>query len=769
MVKTSANPCAETKGKYLVCLEYALLVFCLGVVCLRVIYTESPAVQTSSLPGNVGDNFYSLCVSACLFAAFVIWLIISFCRKNFFYRFTGMEAGLVLFCMAAVVSGFAAADKRQGITNIVVLVSPLLCAILMVQLLDTPAKVRLVLTVIAALGVLSAYQGFEQFFTTNQATIEQYQQNQQSMLEQFGIEPNSIGQFLFEHRLNSKNVSAFFTTRNSAGSFFLLCFFAACALLFEKFQKPQRNLSSVLHFLRNLIPAAVILAGLLLTRSKGAMSGLLFALVTFILLIRYGAWLKQHRRFILVLIILSVLAGTLFICGFGMKYGRLPGGSSMLVRWQYWQASAKMFASHPLAGVGPGNFAYFYPNYKTAAAMENISDPHNFPLSLLVQYGPLGLAGFLLMIFIPLRLVPRSSSLVHRVTSHESRATGYSLASCVLILWVCLLLARRILVIPDAYMDRLDVILYIAVRFYIPPVVVFSVSFLLLAKIRNSTIDIRNYSVAALFCALIGVLLHNLTDFAIFEPGVYTVFWAVIACLIVARPSSLVSRPSSFVYHPSPLVKSSVIAVVLLISWALFNYALIPVFQSTNKIKQANIAISDGRFEQAHKLLDLAAGQDKLASVALFLDARLYIRQSQLQPTNKQKLLTEAQRLLQTASERNNADYKNFERLAEVYNLLSEDSEGQEKTDLLNKAFAAASQSVEHYPGSERLHFSLAQIAERLGKTAVALEHYNRAIEIEQQYRSQFRMIYPDIKEVISRLGQDKYKIATERIETLKK
>jgi O-antigen ligase len=764
MVKTPNNPRIETKGKIRVCLEFLLLVFCLGLVCLRVIHTEGPAVQTGNIPGNVGDNFYSLCVSACLVATFVIWLIWSICSRKFVYRFSGLEVGLVIFCIAVVVSGFAAADKRQAITNIVVYVSPLLCAVLLVQLLDTPAKIRFVLAVIAALGVLCVYQGLEQYFTTNQATIDQYKQNPQALLEQFGIEPNSIGQFLFEHRLNSKNVSTFFTTRNSAGSFFLLCFFVAFALFFEQNRNRQINLSSLLRSPGNLVPVSVILLGLLLTRSKGAIIGLLFALVTYALLTRYKDQLKKHRRLVLILFIFLILAGTFFIFGFGMKYDRMPSGSSMLVRWQYWQGAVKMFAAHPMTGVGPGNFAYFYQRYKTPAAMEDIADPHNFPLSLLVQYGPLGLAGFLLMLFIPFYLVTRPSSIVHRDNSSESRTNGSRFASYAIILWVCILLALRILVIPADYADRYDVILYMVVRFYIPPVIVFSLCLLLLAKNKSLESEIQHYSIIALVCAVIGLLLHNMTDFAIFEPGVYTVFWVIIACLIAARRSSY---PSFIVHHPSKVVKLSIIAIVTLTSWAMFNYAIIPVFHTADKIQQANIAISEGSFEQAHNLLALAAEQDKLASTALSLDARLYIRQSELQPASKQKWLTEAQKLLQAASQRNKADYKNFERLAQVYNQLADDSGKQEKADLLNKAFAAQSQAIERYPGCERLHFSLAQLAEKLGRPTIAREHYSRAVEIEQQYRSQFRLIYPEVKEVISRLGQDEYQIATERIKTL--
>ena len=74
----------------------------------------------------------------------------------------------------------------------------------------------------------------------------------------------------------------------------------------------------------------------------------------------------------------------------------------MLVRWQYWQASAKMYADHFLTGVGPGNFAYFYPRYKLPAALETVTDPHNFLLTILTQFGPLGLVGFLALIFVPL-------------------------------------------------------------------------------------------------------------------------------------------------------------------------------------------------------------------------------------------------------------------------------------------------------------------------------------------------------------------------------
>ena len=74
----------------------------------------------------------------------------------------------------------------------------------------------------------------------------------------------------------------------------------------------------------------------------------------------------------------------------------------MLVRWQYWDASVKMFLDNHIIGVGGGNFSSYYPQYKTPSAPETVSDPHCFVLSILTQYGPLALLGFLIIILVPL-------------------------------------------------------------------------------------------------------------------------------------------------------------------------------------------------------------------------------------------------------------------------------------------------------------------------------------------------------------------------------
>ena len=122
-------------------------------------------------------------------------------------------------------------------------------------------------------------------------------------------------------------------------------------------------------------------------------------------------------------------------------------------------------------------------------------------------------------------------------------------------------------------------------------------------------------------------------------------------------------------------------------------------------------------------------------------------------------LLKKAEECFRQTIERNKEDYKNYEKLSTVYELLGQN---QQAYDWCLKA-------TQLYPGSGRLRFKSAQIAERLGKTDTAIEKYKKAIEIEDKYRRQFQIIYPERKEIVSRLGKEKYQFATERMNGLKK
>jgi tetratricopeptide (TPR) repeat protein len=332
-----------------------------------------------------------------------------------------------------------------------------------------------------------------------------------------------------------------------------------------------------------------------------------------------------------------------------------------------------------------------------------------------------------------------------------------------------LLLIRPILM-PETFAETLDVIIYVIVTMYVAPAAVFVIAFVLFAgpllKKSNKKTEIHNASTTvAIFCAVLGVALHNLIDFAIFEPGVFTTFWALMACLI-AIDYNINSRPP-IILKPKRFVKVLIITAAIVTCWVYLSYVFAPMAKSTSRIRRAEVARLSGQFERAHKNLEKAAADDVLSTSALSINGRLYVRQYELMLDKDRGLLLRAESCLKGAIERNSVEFKNFERLTDVYRILAETSTGQEKAGWLDKAFKAASRSVERYPGCGRLHFKQAQIADQMGITETAIEHYTKAIEIEDEYRAQFRKIYPEHQDIVSRIDKNMYLYAKERVEEL--
>jgi len=749
-----------SKSKGQVVLEYALLGLCLCIISLRATFTEGLTGQSGTQPFNFIDNIYGLAVSGVLILSFIIWFVLGICGRKFYYRFSGIEIGLFIFAAAAVAGGFAASNKRAAITEGVCFIAAPLSGILLVQILDRRWKIKVVLGVIGALGVVSAWQCAEQFFVSNKMMIEQYEESPESMLEPLGLSPDTFEHMMFEHRLYSKGVRGFFTTSNSAGAFGILASFAAVALFIEKFKNLKNSRKISRGLLACGLGTVLVIFGFALTQSKGATAALIISAAMFAIYILFGNWLKAHKKAVLIGCVLLFIGGVYAVVWYGLGHGRLPGGNSMLVRWQYWVGAFKMYSEHALRGVGGGNFSYFYTHYKAAGALEAVADPHNSLLSILSQYGPLGLVGFLAMFFLPLWKVTSSGGA--GLTS-ESRggdsAFGKGAAVLLIVISVFLLLSRPLL-IPFTADEITGVTAYLLFALYAVPVIALAVGFSLLTVNSNTgEINRGHITSGAMFCAVIGVLIHSLIDFAIFEPGVFTALWAITACLIALDAEQ--NHRAPLVLKAVPVVKVMVFAAGAVLIWGYFHYAFIPVAKVNAKIQRA---VREP--EAAHRQLELAAETDKLDATALRLNGQLYLDRYIESGYREPGLLEKAQECYLGATERNEADFKNYETLSTVYNLLADRAGGEEKKERLNKAFVNSKRAVELYPGLGRLRLASAKLAEQSGKLEYAGEQYQKAIEIEDAYRKQFRIMYPG-REIFSRLGEDNYNFAVKQIEKL--
>src|SRR3972149_11615922 len=137
------NKSDAAKSTAAVIFEYILRGLCLAALALRTTFTKSPAIQSIAEEESLYEAVYSLSISAVLIFSFILWLVWDFCRTRFSYRLTGIEIGLCFFLVAGVVAGLVAPDKRLAISSFAICLAPILMSLLLVQLLDSRAKVAL--------------------------------------------------------------------------------------------------------------------------------------------------------------------------------------------------------------------------------------------------------------------------------------------------------------------------------------------------------------------------------------------------------------------------------------------------------------------------------------------------------------------------------------------------------------------------------------------------------------------------------------------------
>ncbi|MHC4757824.1 MAG: hypothetical protein ACYTE8_04140, partial [Planctomycetota bacterium] len=222
------------RSRALTIVDNILYAVILSALALRVTVTEGLNLQSTSQPINIGGTVLSLTISAVLIFAFVLWVVVNICSRQFCFRKTFLEIGILLFVAAAVVASFNASNKRAAITESIITIAPMLMAVLLVQLLNSHFKIKLLLVVFAALGVVQSYQCSDQLMASNQLNIQQYEESPDAFLAPLGIQPGTFQQWLFEHRLYTKAVSGFFTNKNSVGCFLIMAAFAGFALFAEK-------------------------------------------------------------------------------------------------------------------------------------------------------------------------------------------------------------------------------------------------------------------------------------------------------------------------------------------------------------------------------------------------------------------------------------------------------------------------------------------------------------------------------------------------------
>lgn len=618
-------------------------------------------------------------------------------------------------------------------------------AMTLVQLLTTETRKKVLLCVIIAAAVVNVYQCIDQRTSSNKMMIEEYKANPAQQLQTLGIEQGTFAQMLYEHRLYSKDIKGFFATSNSAGSFFNLALFAAIGVFAGGLWKYKKDIKIT------VFPAVIIAAlilGLILTASKGALASLAAAMFVFCGICLFGKFINCHKVLIICVGAAVFIGVVLVMIWYGLKHDRLPGGNSMLVRWEYWTAASEIISDNFLTGIGGNNFGTYYTKYKAAKSLETVRDPHCFILTILSNYGVLGIAGFMSCLFVPLF---KSAKRTQQIG--ENRDSIVKLLKQTAIPAVLVLLCLRPLAIRSELGDRIDVMFYVIGILYIAPVFLFAVVMWVIARSRKC---VEDFSVkrAALLCGILAVLLHNLIDFGIFEPGILTSLFAVIAVLV--------SYDDEHIWQLRPKYKYIPLNATILICAVCLWFFIVPSAKTAFKIEGVKKLSSYGYLEQAVSLAADAAADDVLNPSGAVLKGTLETYLYQVEPSKNAAKLFDAEKSFLTAIWRDPADFKNYDKLSDTYQLLAEANPGQCSV-WFEKAFDAINEAVRRYPSGGELHLKAASLAHQLNRIDEAIEHYMQVIAIEDAYREEFKIMYPG-RELFSRIGEINYNFAKQRL-----
>ncbi|MCE5185997.1 MAG: O-antigen ligase family protein [Planctomycetaceae bacterium] len=742
-------------------IETVLLALVCGITALRATYIEAFQVEQTFGAGILDKEVISLMFSTILFACLLAYFLRRILQRPFTWRTTWFGWAALVFAAAGIVAAAAASDKRAAITSLVTLLAPIAAAALLVQGLNTRGRIRLVLLVLMATAAAAAAACADQYFSSNAALIQDYEADPAAQLETLGIEAGSLEHWMYEHRLYSKGVRGFLLTANSTASFFLLALFAGVGLCADAASSLKHLAGKEKeHTLAAMICCGLIVlvlgAGLFMTQSKGGIGAAAIGLLLFAVLALFGKRLWKRRKLLGILVLVAIVAGTGLILYYGIMHGTLPGGNSMLVRWQYWVSAAAMIRDHLLTGVGGGNFSIYYPAYKLAAASETIQDPHNWLLSLLSQYGPFGCLAFIAAVLLPLRKAARhvfeqAPLPVQTEQTDETKLRFWLLAGVTSLL----LVVRPFLTdVQTLLAENAQSAVFGYIILYLMPAAVLAGVFWLLTAASKGDESVKrrpHYLVIALVCGVTALLVHNLIDFAIFEPGVWSFFWLVIAVIAACVHNESPEAGSAVLRKPPKLAAAGVI----LLSGAFLAVAVLPPLRAHLLMYRA-LRADSGRLT----LLSRAVNSDRLSPEAAFAAAAMLAQNlDRLDAPLRDQTLNFAE----LAHRRDPADFKPLRLQAQIFSRLADIApQGQ----WLAKALTKYEEALARYPGSDRLHFEAAELADRLGRSQTALEHYRAAVEIEDAYRHQFKIMYPD-RQIISRIGQTNYQTAKSRIQDL--
>ncbi|HEX2838001.1 MAG TPA: O-antigen ligase family protein [Phycisphaerales bacterium] len=296
-------------------------------------------------------------------------------------RHTGDAAGLDNFVSGSVlVSGFVGAAAVFAVAS-------------------RPPVRRMVLAVLLALLVMLAVRALQQVYVEHPRTLETFRATREQFFRAQGWTPDSPMAKAFERRLSQAEASGYFgmanvlATLGAAGVAMALSLRAATYARSSRVAKPTPSTLAVWA----VIASAVVLVYYAGAKGGFAAAGLgVAAAFVGLMLVRRGASVRPRWARLLGSGVVLAALGAVVVRG---MVGERIGELSILFRWFYMQASARIIGDHPLLGVGAAGFKGAYLLAKNPLSPEEVTSPHSVLLDVIASMGLMGVGLALLWMF----------------------------------------------------------------------------------------------------------------------------------------------------------------------------------------------------------------------------------------------------------------------------------------------------------------------------------------------------------------------------------
>jgi hypothetical protein len=356
-------------------------------------------------------------------------------------RIQWLALGLAcLGCIGIAIHAWGSGPTVENLRIGAVWASALLGAVAIAHAARDAHTARLIAASALGLIAMLAAKGFIQVFVEHADNIAMFNENRSAFLAAQGWSPGSAAALSFERRLTQPEATTWFGLSNVTASFAaasLTVLTGWTILAWRETRTPEQRLpsgwSGVLTIGALCALGVVILAG-----GKGGYTAALLGLLL-LAAARLGATagpaVRRAMHSLAPALPLVLIAAALLALALRGLMGERMGELSLLFRWYYISTAARIFAEHPIMGIGPAGFQDAYQLLKPALSPEEVTSPHSVFFDFASTLGLFGIAlGGVILLWVsragsillrsPGTIAESSPSPSHRLTASPSHGAS---------------------------------------------------------------------------------------------------------------------------------------------------------------------------------------------------------------------------------------------------------------------------------------------------------------------------------------------------------